>query len=187
MNQLIAEEKKRANINVLPTFNPMFEVVKTTDGCFRLQKNSTYAKIFSDTPSWFIQIIENEINPLLTSNGTSCPNETVAKMVFFFNFYDAKFNEHEWISFKQIFRFQLIELHFFAVGINFVDQLTSMEITTNYIFKNGVNQLQNLKSVLTNLYQKLRTILIRMGYQRTFGRSFLLFEVHININAKTFI
>ena len=83
MNQLIDEEKKKANINVLPTFNPMFEVVKTADGCFRLQKNSTYAKIFSDTPSWFIQIIENEINPLLTSNGTSCPNETVAKMVFF--------------------------------------------------------------------------------------------------------
>ena len=96
---------------------------------------------------------------------------------FFFKFYDAKFNEHEWLSFKQIFRFQLIELHFFAVGINFVDQLTSMEITTNYIFKNGVNQLQILKSVLTNLYQKLRTIVIRMGYQKTFGRSFLLFEV----------
>ena len=75
----------------------------------------------------------------------------------------------------------MIELHLFAIGIEFVDQLTEMKTTTNYIFKNGVKQLQALKAVLKTLYQKLRTRLIEMGHQKTFGRSMLLIEVRLNI------
>ena len=78
----------------------------------------------------------------------------------------------------------MIELHFFAIGIEFVDQLMKSKITTNYIFKNGVKQLEALKSVLENLYQKLRTSLIDMGYQKTFGRSIYLLKVTHNFSYK---
>ena len=61
----------------------MYEVVKTTDGCFQLQENATYAKIFSSRAYWFFETADNQINPSLASNGTSCPNETAAKMVIF--------------------------------------------------------------------------------------------------------
>ena len=61
----------------------MYEVVKTKDGCFQLQQNATYAKIFSSGPNQFIQNVDTHINPLLASNGTLCPNETAAKMVIF--------------------------------------------------------------------------------------------------------
>ena len=56
-----------------------------------------------------------------------------------------------------------------------------MKTTTNYIFKNGVKQLEALKSVLENLYQKLRIRLIEMGHQKTIGRSLFLIEVRLNI------
>ena len=61
----------------------MYEVVKTKDGCFQLRENATYAKIFSIGPNLFIQNVDTQVNPLLASNGTSCPNETAAKMVIF--------------------------------------------------------------------------------------------------------
>ena len=48
--------------------------------------------------------------------------------------------------------------------IEFVDQLIEMKTRTNKIFKNGVKQLQMLRSVLKNLYQTLRTSLIKMGH-----------------------
>ena len=87
---------------------------------------------------------------------------------------------------QQIFLFQLIELHFFAIGIDFVDQLTDIKTMTktNHIFKNGVKQLRMLQSVLKNLNQRLRTSLIEMGHQRTFGRSIILSEVIYNFSYK---
>ena len=80
----------------------------------------------------------------------------------------------------------MIELHFFAIGIDFVDQLTDIKTVTktNHIFKNGVKQLQMLRSVLKNLYQTLRTSLIEMGHQKTFGRSIILSEVTYNFSYK---
>ena len=76
-----------ANLNLIindETTDPLFEA-RLINGCYVLNTNKTYMKLFSVGPQTFIEEeIIAQINPFIASNGSSCPNAGDAEKVIYF-------------------------------------------------------------------------------------------------------